>query len=153
MTVGSGPSEVDEQIAIAAPPSTVWAALVDADRRRNWWSYLDLDPVRGGRFTERWRGPDGEEVTTSGSVVEIVSGRLLRLEWADEKWPSTTEVEITLSPDAAGTLVRVRHSGWEGLPDGRRVAEEHRAGWQTHLRNLRRVVESEMEDLDDPSPR
>src|SRR3712207_4395044 len=91
-------NRVDEKISVAASPTTVWHALVDARERRGWWSYLELDPVVGGRFTERWTWPDGDEVVTSGSVVEVSPDRLLRLTWSDQAWPAPTEVAITLHP-------------------------------------------------------
>jgi uncharacterized protein YndB with AHSA1/START domain len=136
-----GPVEVAQGEMIAAPSSVVWRALVDADQRQRWWSYLDLDPVVGGRFTERWTGTDGKEMVTTGSVLEASDGRLLRLTWSDADWPAQTEVEISVTPAPGGTFVRVRHSGFERLPDGQRLARDHAAGWQTHLSNLRSVAE------------
>ena len=139
-----GPVEVVEEETIAAPAAAVWRALVHADQRRRWWSYLDLDPVVGGRFTERWTGPDGTEMVTAGSVLEVTDRRLLRLAWSDADWPAQTEVEISLAPAPApgGTVVRIRHSGFERLPDGRRLAREHAAGWRAHLSNLRSAAET-----------
>jgi uncharacterized protein YndB with AHSA1/START domain len=134
-------ADVAEEELIAAPSDVTWRALVDADQRRQWWSYLDLDPVVGGRFTERWTGPDGKEGVTAGSVLEVIDRRLLRLTWSDADWPTPTTVDITMSPMPEGTLVRVRHSGFERLPDGRRLAGEHAAGWRAHLSNLRSVAE------------
>jgi uncharacterized protein YndB with AHSA1/START domain len=132
---------VDEQITVAASPSTVWHALVDAVERRRWWGYLELAPVVGGGFIERWTGPDGDEVVTSGSVVEAIPERFLRLTWSDQAWPAATDVLIALEPVDRGTIVRVQHTGWDRLPDGARLAEEHRAGWRAHLTNLRNHAE------------
>lgn len=132
---------VDEHITISAPPNAVWPALIDAEARKKWWSYLELDPVIGGRFAERWTGPDGVDVVTSGAITELAPERLLRLTWSDADWPASTYVEITLEAVDAGTLVRVRHTGWDRLPDGARLADEHRSGWRTHLDNLRHHVE------------
>jgi uncharacterized protein YndB with AHSA1/START domain len=132
---------VVEGETIAAPSGVVWRALVDADQRRRWWSYLDLDPVVGGHFTERWTGVDGKETVTTGSVLEATRERRLRLTWSDADWPAQTEVEVSMTPALGGTFVRVRHSGFECLPDGQRLAREHAAGWQAHLSNLRSVAE------------
>ena len=128
---------VQEERAIDAPARAVWEALVDPEQRREWWSYLELDPVVGGQLTERWVGRNGEEVLTTGVVTEVVPARLLRMTWADEGWPAQTEVEIALLQSDGATTVRIRHAGWRLLPDGRRLAEEHRAGWRLHLSNLR----------------
>ncbi len=137
---GAG-GDVDEQVFIHAPLSSVWQAIVDAEHRRRWWSYLQLDPVVGRRFIERWTDSDGEEVLTTGSVLELSSERLLRMSWSDESWPTQTEVVFTLTPSDGGSVVRVRHWGWGALPEGQRLAEEHRVGWRMHLSDLRDHVE------------
>ncbi|MBW3580464.1 MAG: SRPBCC domain-containing protein [Actinobacteria bacterium] len=133
--------EVVEELLVTASPPSVWQALVDPGRRRHWWSYLELAPVAGSEFAERWTDVDGTPVLTSGSVLDVVPDRRLRLTWRDEGWPVPTVVEITLAPAESGTVVAVRHSGWGRLPDGLRLAEEHRAGWRVHLANLRRHLE------------
>jgi uncharacterized protein YndB with AHSA1/START domain len=136
-----GPVELTEGEMIAASSNVVWRALVDADQRQRWWSYLDLDPVVGGHVTERWMGSDGREMVTTGSVLEAIDGRFLRLTWSDADWPAQTEVEISVTPAPGGSFVRVRHSGFERLPHSQRLAREHAAGWQAHLSNLRSVAE------------
>lgn len=133
----------DAEVLVAAPPSTVWRALVDAEHRSRWWSYLELHPEIGAGFTERWTGADGEERMTTGSVVDVSPDRLLRLTWSDVGWPAETEVEITMGPTPAGTVVRVRHAGFERLPEGHRIAHEHAAGWRMHLSHLRSFIEGE----------
>jgi uncharacterized protein YndB with AHSA1/START domain len=132
---------VDESIRIAAPAHEVWLAIVDAKRRAGWWEYLKLDATVGGRFEERWADGDGREQLTSGVVVEAITDQLLVLRWADEGWPATTDVELWLSETSGTTSVRLRHFGWERIPDGAALAEEHRTGWRRHLDHLRRHVE------------
>ena len=80
-------------------------------------------------------------MVTSGSVLEVIDGRLLRLTWSDADWPVETTVDITMTLATEGTLVRVRHASFERLPDGRHLAREHAAGWRAHLSNLRSVAE------------
>lgn len=132
---------VDESVVIAAPPPEVWHAVVVAEARAGWWSYLTLDASIGGRFEERWTDGSGRQVLTSGVVTELVVDRLLALHWADDAWPAATRVEIRLADVDAKTVVQLLHSGWEALPDGAALAEEHRMGWRMHLDNLRRCVE------------
>ena len=137
----TGSDELHEELLIDAAADNVWQAFVDGKRRRQWWSYLEIDPSVGGQLTERWVEPDGEEVLTKGSVLDVVPDRLLRLTWADEDWPAQTEVEIHLTPNERGTTVQIRHSGWRLLPDGHHLAQQHRAGWRLHLSNLRAYLE------------
>lgn len=136
---------VDESIAIAAPTHQVWHAIVDAAARAAWWGYLDLDPRLGGRFEERWTDADGRLTRTHGQVIDLVEGRLLRLSWVDENWGQTTEVEVRVYDADDATSVRVRHIGWERLPDGAALAAEHGSGWKMHLENLRGHLEGTAE--------
>lgn len=141
MPTPEGETVVDERIAIAVSAERVWHALISGTTRAGWWSYLELDPRPGGRFEECWKDPDGNLVRTQGQVLEIVDGRLLRLSWADESWRQTTEVEIRVEVADHGAWVRVRHTGWDSLPDGTTLAAQHRDGWMMHLENLRRHLE------------
>jgi uncharacterized protein YndB with AHSA1/START domain len=136
---------VDESVVIAAPAHRVWQGVVVAETRAGWWEYLRLDATVGGRFEERWRDGDGQEMITSGVVTDLIGDQLLVLQWADEHWPTTTRVEIRLEETGSATKVRVQHTGWDQLPAGVTLAEEHRAGWRLHLDNLRRCVESAVE--------
>jgi uncharacterized protein YndB with AHSA1/START domain len=132
---------IDESTSISAPADDVWRAIVVAEVRAGWWAYLDLDATVGGRFEERWTDGDGREVLTAGTVTDVVAGRSLVLSWADDDWPTATRVEVRLAETDGTTVVHVLHTGWEALPDGAALAEQHGHGWRLHLDNLRRCVE------------
>jgi len=51
-------------------------------------------------------------------------------------------VTIDLVPVAAGTEIRLRHTGFEQLPDAAHLAADHRAGWQIHLADLATAAEA-----------
>jgi uncharacterized protein YndB with AHSA1/START domain len=141
---GAKSEVVELEIAIQASVETVWQAVVSAEHRRGWWSYLELDPRPGGLVIERWRDDAGREVTTAGQVLELESPRRLRCTWGDDDWSAATELELDLRGEGATTHVRLRHVGWERLgADGARLAAAHRAGWQRHLENLTAFVEGE----------
>jgi uncharacterized protein YndB with AHSA1/START domain len=135
-------TEVALEAVAAAPPEAVWRALVDHRVRGGWWPGTELDPAVGGRFTERWTGPGGEPKLTAGTVLDATPGRSLSLSWADTDWPADTTVTLDLVPVAAGTEVRLRHTGFGRLPDAARVTAEHRAGWRVHLADLCRAAEA-----------
>ena len=133
--------EVGAEVVVGVPAGDVWRALVDGERRRQLWSYLEIAAVVGGGFTERWVDDDGREVRTVGTVTHVVPDQHLRMTWADERWPAETTVDIVLTPVQDGTKVRVRHEGWRRLPDGGRLAQEHAAGWRLHLADLQAFLE------------
>lgn len=132
---------IAESTAIEAPAGAVWDALTQASQRVQWWSYLDLMAEPGGRFEARWTAADGSERLTAGRILALETPRLLRMTWADDDWPAETIVEIRVETESAVARVTVVHSGWEALPGGNARAEQHAAGWRTHLANLRLFVE------------
>lgn len=133
-----GTAVIDESALINSTPEQVWHAIVDGGARSRWWGYLNLDAQPGGRFEERWADERGEPRLTSGHVTTVVEPTTLCLHWADDDWPAATDVEIQIHRvDSGSTAVRVRHSGWERLPDGDHLLEQHREGWKAHLANLR----------------
>ena len=133
---------VDETITVAAPHERVRAAIVSADDRAGWWSYLELEPTVGGRLVEHWTDDDGIPQLVRGVVLNVVTGELLRWTWA-EAGQQPTQVEVRLEPEDAGTRVRVRETGWLRLSNAAERAAANREGWRIHLRNLRRHVERE----------
>lgn len=132
---------VDESVVIAAAVHEVWRAVVVAEVRAGWWGYLQLDASVDGRFEERWTDGSGRQMRTSGVVTEVVVDQLLTLSWKDDAWPVATRVEMRLTEAGANTVVRLLHTGWQALPDGAALADDHRVGWRMHLDNLRRYVE------------
>ncbi len=132
--------DVHETALVPAPPEQVWRWVTERDGRAEWWPYLDLDPMPGGRMEERWTDAAGNEVRTAGEVLEVDPPRLLRLSWKDDGWPAATEVEVHLEPQDRATLVTVHHSGWAALPDAETLVREHGAGWRAHLDDLRRIA-------------
>lgn len=129
-------SVIKMEARIDAPRQHVWDAIVRAELRSQWWSYLTLEAQVGGRFEERWTDGSGEAKVTSGRVIELSEPRWIRLSWSDEDWSAATDVTIELMAADPFTTVRVTHSGWDELPDGPRLAPAHRDGWNAHLRNL-----------------
>ena len=93
---------------------------------------VSWDTAVGGELVETLS--DG---TTSlwGSVLESDPPRLIVVSWhpgrsADE----ATRLELTLSASAdGGTLVELRHSGWERWADGQAQASGYDEGWDIVL--------------------
>ncbi len=133
---------VEASTTIAADPAEVWSALTDPARRERWWPGVHLDARAGGKLTEAWTDHDGSPKTTRGEILEVQPNARIVLRWADEGWPAATDVEVTLRPvPPLRTLVTVRESGWDRLPDRDNVAVEHQTGWQMHLDHLRQHME------------
>lgn len=134
-------SSLQLRTTIEAAPERVWSALTDQADRDQWWPGVTLERCPGGQLTELWTDHDGTVRRTQGRVRALEGNAVLVFEWADEGWPAPTVVEILLRRSAtSATLVTVRESGWEHLPEGGRLVAEHRAGWRMHLEHLRQYA-------------
>lgn len=78
---------------------------------------IAIEPQLGGRVFERWRDTDGEHDFELGRVELWQPPRQLRFSWRNATFTAVerTEVEVTFEPSGSGTLVTVRHRGWEQL--------------------------------------
>jgi len=127
-------TSVVREIKVNAKPETVFSYLVDQDKLRRWMTIGGtMDPRPGGAF--RWQVTS--EDIASGKYVEVKppSRLVFTFGWEGEdaitKAGSST-IEITLTPDGNGTLVRLVHSG---LPTAE-AAEKHAFGWEHYLKRL-----------------
>ena len=135
--------EIRVERRIAAKPSAVYAYLTDSVRWARWQgSRAEVEAVPGGRF----RMILANETAAEGSFVSLEPDRRVVFTWG---WvghptvpPGSTTVEIELSPDGDGTLVRLVH---RGLPPEERAI--HVAGWDHYLPRLVAAAEG-----GDPGP-
>jgi uncharacterized protein YndB with AHSA1/START domain len=126
-------TDVDISVHIAARPDTVFRFLTDPDRMRTWMGdTAEIDPRPGGMY--RVSVIDGN--VAIGEYVEVVANERIVWTWGWEGSetipPGSSTVEVTLTPDGDGTVVRLRHSG---LPDDEAV-NEHRRGWEHYTARL-----------------
>ena len=118
---------------IAASPVTVFSYLIDPSKFAQWMGVgAELDPRPGGRFRI---DADGVHIAL-GQYREVDPPHRLVMTWGwlddDSIPPGSTLVEITLTPEGAGTRLRLRHTG---LPD-EAAREIHRAGWGLYTSRL-----------------
>ncbi|MEO9048320.1 MAG: SRPBCC family protein [Candidatus Dormiibacterota bacterium] len=118
---------------IAASPATVFSYLTDPRKFVQWMGVgAQLDPTPGGRFRI---DADGVHVAT-GEYRELDPPHRLTMTWGwegdDSVPPGSTLVEITLTPDGAGTLLRLSHTG---LPNDA-SRETHLGGWLLYTTRL-----------------
>jgi uncharacterized protein YndB with AHSA1/START domain len=137
-------SAVEREIRIDATPDTVFDFLVDADKVPIWMGRrAELDPRAGGVC----RFEINDQATASGEFVEVDRPNrvVFTFGWergAYEPPPGTSTVEITLTADGDGTIVRLVHSD---LPEPAR--EPHAHGWEQYLNRLSAAAQGQ-----DPGP-
>jgi uncharacterized protein YndB with AHSA1/START domain len=135
---------VERQIRIDARPATVFAFFCEPELMLRWKGVeATLEPVPGGTY----RVVMHDRATVLGRYVEVEPPTRVVFTWGfagDDALvaPGGSTVEVTLTPDGDGTLVRVVHRGL--TPASR---PPHDAGWAHYLERLRTAAEGR-----DPGP-
>jgi uncharacterized protein YndB with AHSA1/START domain len=123
---------LEREIRINARPETIFAFFTDPAKMIRWMGQLaTLDPRPGGICQIDING-----FVTRGEYVEVVPHRRVVFTWGWENEgssprPGASTVEVSLIPEGAATLVRLRHLGL--------TAEERKAhgqGWDHFLPRL-----------------
>jgi uncharacterized protein YndB with AHSA1/START domain len=125
---------IERELHIDASPETVFEFFTDPAKMVRWkGEKATLDPRPGGVY----RVEISEQAIAVGKYVEIDPPRRLVFTWGWEgdfasTPPGSSTVEITLTLDGDGTLVRLVHSD---LPTPESV-ELHGQGWDQYLPRL-----------------
>lgn len=128
------------EVRIAAPPETVFRFFTDPARLTRWKGRsANVEPHPGGSLVIDF----GDGNVMSGQFVELDPPRRVVFTWG---WtepdhpvpPGSSRVEVTLTPEEGGTVVRLEHSG---LPEP--AVEEHARGWDYFLPRLGGAAEAD----------
>ena len=138
---------VEREIRIAARPETVFDFFVDPQKMVQWKGRkAELDARPGGIY----RVEISDQAIARGEYVEIDAPKRVVFTWGWEGQesgphaipPGSSRVEVELTPDGDGTLVRLRHFD---LPEDTRAI--HGQGWDLYLGRLAEAAAGE-----DPGP-
>jgi uncharacterized protein YndB with AHSA1/START domain len=123
---------IECRVHIDAPPEAVFPYFIDADKMSKWMgSQVVLEPRPGGVYQVQVNERD----IARGEYLEVTPPRrvVFTFGWIGSPLPpGASTVEITLEPQASGTLVILRHLN---LPEPAR--EQHVQGWTHYLGRLK----------------
>ena len=135
---------VEQQVRIAARPETVFPFFTDPEKMTMWkGTWANLDPRPGGMYRVNVTGT----AIARGEYLEVSPVTRVVFTWGWEGKdsavpPGSSTVEVTLTPDGDGTVVRLLHRGLSA-----EAATEHRQGWTHYLGRLTETSEGR-----DPGP-
>lgn len=132
-------SAIERELQIAAPPETVWRYFTEPERMVQWMGRsAEAQAMPGGDLRVDYNGFD----RMRGTFLELVPHSRIVFSWGwetlgDQTPPGASRVEVTLTPHAGGTKLRLVHSGLEA-----HEAESHAQGWDLFLPFLAGAAES-----------
>ena len=120
------------------PPAKLWRALTQPHLIADWLMKNDFAPAVGHKFnlSGEWGG------TLDCEVLEIEPEETLAYTWDhvhdDPQFDLRSTVTFTLTPTAAGTLLRMEQSGFR--PDQPRASGGAKYGWQQNFDKLDAIL-------------
>jgi uncharacterized protein YndB with AHSA1/START domain len=141
------PDSISREIAIDAPPETVWPLVTEPAHLAEWFSdEVEMDLRPGGAMVLTWHGHG-----TFQARIETVEPprtfafRWVRREGADPVEGHSTLVVMRLVPNGDRTVLQVTESGFAHLiwpeEETRSYTAENEKGWIVELAELRAYSE------------
>jgi uncharacterized protein YndB with AHSA1/START domain len=131
------PIELD--VETHANADLAWRTLTEPARVALWLT----DASSPRRVGEAYRLDFGEGSVVRGEILVLEAGRAFahRWAWQDAAPGESTTVTWTVEPRDDGSIIRLRHDGWDeaGLDAGAR--DDHEGYWTGYLEDLRDVLE------------
>jgi uncharacterized protein YndB with AHSA1/START domain len=139
---------IERKILLKAPRSQVWRALANAEAFGQWFGVA----LKGKRFVagERTQGqityPGYEHLVWDVLVERVEPERVFSFRWhpyavepqTDYSQESETRVQFELEDMGGGTLLRVVESGFNDIPEARRLKafRMDSRGWDEQMANI-----------------
>ena len=146
-------NRIERTIDINAPVERVWRALTDETEFGTWFRLSLHGPFEVGKVTVgEVTFPGHEGAPFWARVEDMTKPRHFSFIWPMDETVApddpqlagkVTLVEFELEPIDSGTRLTVRESGFENLPENRRlqVFRDNQGGWDVQTMNIKKFVE------------
>jgi uncharacterized protein YndB with AHSA1/START domain len=143
---------IEKRIELEAPVFRVWRTLTDHREFGEWFRVnLEAPFVPGQVSRGHITYPGYEHLKWEATVRKMEPERLFSFTWhpyavdpeIDYSKEPTTLVEFRLEPKGDGTLLIVTESGFDAIPENRRLEafRMNEGGWSEQMKNIERHVE------------
>ncbi|MEK6553933.1 MAG: SRPBCC family protein [Bdellovibrionota bacterium] len=143
-------NSIERQIEIKAPVAKVWKALTDSQQFGQWFKAKCESEFVAGKTTKAKNTSKGFEMDMQFHIKEIKPQTYFSYAWTpfpmdrtfDYSKEEPTLVEFFLEPSGAGTLVKVKESGFNKITASRRAEafKMHSGGWEAQLQNIEKFL-------------
>jgi uncharacterized protein YndB with AHSA1/START domain len=144
-------NKIEKQVKVKAPLSQVWQALTDYREFGEWFRVrLESPFVPGQSSSGQITYPGYENITWQAIIQKIEPERYFSFTWhpyaidpeIDYSQEIPTLIEFSLKEISGSTLLTVRESGFDKIPENRRneAFQMNDGGWTEQMRNIEKYV-------------
>ena len=150
-TTTTSTDRIEKQIALDAPRSRVWRALTEVEQFNAWFGVNLVTPfVPGAEVSGHMNIRGYEHMTMTIWIETMEPDRFFSFRWhpyaiepgLDYSAEPTTLVSFTLEDAGAGTQLTIVESGFDAIPESRRVKAftMNSNGWNGQAENIRKFL-------------
>lgn len=132
------PLNIEKIYDLSFPPEQVYAAWVSSDTVISPATAMDIEPVVGGRYRLIMETPEFSGYN-EGRFLAVDPGKHVRYTWEWNGDGEITEIDVTFSESATGTLVTVQHRGFRQQDS----AHTHDSGWDSYIDGFTKFLENQ----------
>ncbi|MCJ8275376.1 MAG: SRPBCC domain-containing protein [Bdellovibrionales bacterium] len=135
----------EKRVEFTVDVNQLWQALTTEEELSRWWNKgVKLEPKVGGQFYEPW----GKEQLATGEVLSLKPQEYIEFTWREKTWePSQKTVcRFEVRKNSSGSVLIVKHSGWESFEKPKPAMEGFKKGWDFFLAKLKKHLSKVAKD-------
>ena len=119
-----------------APVDTIWQALTDREKMKEWYFVFDEFKPEAGFEFQTYGGSDDKKYLHLFKITEAIPGKKLAYSWRYDGYPGISYLTFELFPEGGKTRLKLTHTGLESFMNNGPDFEvaSFNAGWD-HIIN------------------